>query len=125
MPAYKVGDRLFSAEPRTGGRFHTGFVVITKIGRRWADISRIRSDGYGTFAYGRFDIETGKLDGGHFSAPGRVFADEAAWRAQVRLESLWREFRDKVRDQYLIPDRITDINILKAADALNIRLKGE
>lgn len=98
-------------------------VTVTKVGRKWASITKEWNGR--PYDAGRFNKETGLLDGGGYSSPGRVYDDREAYDRQVRVEALWREFNRAVRDQYGVPNGVGEIEILKAADALGIRLKGE
>lgn len=115
----KVGDRLFAVS-RVGIRIDARWIVVDKIGRKWAEF---RSEGRTSF--GRFDIETMKIDGGSFTSAGRVYPSEDAYREVLRLDELWTELRRRIDQTYIRPLHLTEISILKAADALGIRLESE
>ena len=99
-------------------------VKVTKIGRKWATFEQVGYEGRAHMG-GRFNISNGRLDGGDFSSPGRVFNDEAHFHNRQREKKLWEEFKDRLRHQFSVPDGVGEIEILKAADALGFRLKGE
>lgn len=122
MGPIKPGDRFFSV--RSNRRPREAWIVVTKVGRRWADYV---TDGYEAAPHfgGRFDIETLRIDGGRFSSPGRVYRTEDEYREQARLSVIWQAFRTKVDRSYQPPDKVGVVDILKAADALRFRLKEE
>lgn len=69
------GNRYGKREPRTSHE------TVTKVGRKWA------SFGFNS----RFDIETGQLDGGGYSSPGRAYIDEAEWQIDRNRDATWTE----------------------------------
>lgn len=126
MDGVRVGARFFLVEPRRSRQTYTSTVEVTKLGRKWATIRRVDENGdLARIDYGRFDIATGRLDGGHFSSPGRVWNDEAEYREHMRAEGLWADLNNALRHRFSKPDGLTAIDILKAADILGFRLKGE
>lgn len=57
-------------------------VVITKIGRKWAEYAR-----------GRFNRYTGEIDGHGFASPGKCYYNEAHWRAEEEADAAWKWFK--------------------------------
>ncbi len=91
MRAYKVGDVVFV---RLGWGAPCE-VTITAIGRRW-----VTFDG----DEGRFDKDTGELDGGKKGwSPGAVYASRAEWEA----EQVWSALQDAIRGRPAPPEGVT------------------
>lgn len=115
----KVGDRLFSVTGDFGrAEKRTAWVRVTKVGRRWAEYQEESFDW--RHSGHRFDLETMKIDGGGLSSPGRVYRSEEEYQASLRVAALWRRFCRSV--ERASPNGLTEVDILKAADALKIRL---
>jgi hypothetical protein len=121
----KVGDRLLLVEPnvRSGGAPRLSWIRVIKVGRIWAEYQpenrtwRCKDD--------RFNMETMRGDGGGFGATARVYADEATYHAATRADELWRELRKRFDRLYQRPPHLDEIGVLKAADALGIKLDSE
>jgi hypothetical protein len=119
-----VGQRLFRVEPQHGSRPPwTYWIRVTKVGRRWAEFKR--ADGAYTSFGGRFDMETMRVDNRGFGDAGRVYGSEEEYQRTVRVNVLWRELRQKLDRMWNRPDKVDELAILKAADALGIKLEGE
>ena len=116
---YRVTDSLRHGFPPT-----CDWVKVEKVGRTWATACPEGREEWSR-ARVRFNVLTGRLHHEGFSSPGRVYDDEEAYRTAERCKGLWQEFQSKLRNQYAVPDGVTEIDILKAADALKIKLKGE
>jgi hypothetical protein len=117
-----VGDRFYRVETLNHREPRCGGVVVEKVGRTWATAY---PEGRPNFKHlkCRFDMETGRLHHEGFSSPGRVYDDEKTYKDAVRCETMWSEFRRKLNGQYAIPDGVTELDILKAADALKMKLE--
>ena len=116
---YRVRDSLRHGFPPT-----CDWVVVEKVGRTWATAHDERHPDYKHLKC-RFDIQTGRLHHDGFSSAGRVYDSEEAYLTAVRCKDLWSELQQALRNQWAVPDGVTEIDILKAADALKIKLKGE
>jgi hypothetical protein len=92
-------------------------VVVSKIGRKWVSISRNGHDA------GRFDPESGYVDGGQFSSPGRVWRSAAEHDAEAERVRVWDLLKSAIRSHIggPRPDVTTD-DIRAAAKALKIEL---
>jgi hypothetical protein len=115
MGPIKPGDRFFRVRPSRGDRPpQTDWITVESVGRKWAN-----------FGCWRFNTETMIVDDGQFSAKTRVYRSEEDYHASVRLDALWREFRHQIDRSYTRPEKADELAILKAADALGLRLKEE
>ena len=63
---------------------------VSKVGRRWISV-----DGKG-YSSMRFDAETGRIDGGAYSSPGKVYASEAEYHETTQKQKACREFRGRL-----------------------------
>lgn len=127
MGPIKEGDRFFRVS-HVGRSPRCDWVVVVRVGRKWAEIVREdlvkRFPDRADWRTDRFEIETMNLDGGRFTSPGRVYRTEEEYRDRLLRDRLWTDFRRQVVHIYT-PRDLTAINILKAADALGLRLKEE
>jgi hypothetical protein len=120
-----VGQRFFRVTPMHGSRPpYTDWVSVTKVGRKWAEFVVVGKETYNHLG-GRFDIETFGVDGRGFSDAGRVYVSEDAYYASTRASALWEELHRQLGRMWNRPDNIDELAILKAADALGIKLEGE
>lgn len=110
MSKFKVGQKIFVVISRYSRRAQTSHVKIEKIGTKWAYLESY---------YGRFDIKTGRLDGKERTSPGRVYATEADYLIETKLNEAWRSFQDDVRSVRL-PEGLTTIKIERAREALGL-----
>lgn len=103
--SYKVGDTVFV---RTFQVIGDGYeATIEKIGRKWATLSGRRAR--------RFNLETGSLDGGAYTSPGKVYPSrDAFFNYKARLAA-WSDFLAAGRC-YDVPEHLTlaDIQSLTA-----------
>lgn len=86
---YEVGQKLWYVPSRVSAHLQPREVTVESISRKWVTCGRMR-----------FDKETGIVDGGFYSSPGRMYASreeyerivivKAAWAAFVNLLSVWR-----------------------------------
>lgn len=122
MGPIKPGDRFFSVSANRRPRL--AWVVVKEVGRKWA---RYVTEGYERVEHfgGRFDLETFAIDGGRFGAPGRVYRTEEEYHTKIRTAALWDDFRRRIDRSFTRPAHLTDIAILKAADALGMKLESE
>jgi hypothetical protein len=72
---------------------------ITKVGRKWITTTCIH--GFTT----RFDADTMRIDGGQYSSPGMVYADEEDYRRTTLKEELWKDLYIRLTSQ--APDHFT------------------
>jgi hypothetical protein len=72
--------------------------TITKVGRKWITLG----DDY---RQARFDAETMRIDGGTYSSPGRVYANEEDYRSTTLKEKLWQDLYIRLTSQ--APDHFT------------------
>lgn len=99
-------------------------VRVTKVGRTWATFETVGKEQWRHMG-GRFDKITGRLHDEGFTSPGRVYDDEQHYQRISRAKKLWEELRRKVSDSYRVPDHLDEVGVLKIADALGFKLKGE
>lgn len=102
----KVGDRLWYVTDRISRKGEE--VTVTKIGRRWAEISNGR----------RIDLKTWMADGRGYGSPGRCFASEADHEMETRRRALYFRFSQMVA--YSPRDGVTCEDILEAARLLRL-----
>lgn len=123
MGPIKPGDRFLLVQRLHRGDVRKTWVTVTKVGRRWAEY---QPDGR-TWRQtdDRFDMNSGHIDGAQFSSPGRAYRTEEEYETHERLKRLWADLRKTIDRAYTIPEGVTDLDILRAADALKIRLKEE
>lgn len=82
-----------------------GFVTVTKVGRKWAEIS---ARGY------RIDKETLAIDGGGYTSPGRCYLTKDEHDAAENLRRAWSKLRDYVDRKYTAPEGVT-VDAIEAA----------
>lgn len=69
-------------------------VKVCKVGRKWAELENYN---------GRVSIESGWIDGGKFSSPGRCWPSKEAWDLEQRRLAAWGELKS-LAGGYSIPD---------------------
>lgn len=109
----KVGDAVFvaSAEGRRVAHFEA---TITAVARKWATMG----------PHGRFDRETGAVDGGKYSSTGRVWRSRADYEAHTRLSAAWADIkRDLQRAE--CQEGVTVEGINQARRLLGLSVFGE
>src|SRR5260221_10933273 len=115
MKALKVGDRLWCiVYSGHRGENQPGYeVVVIKIGRRWAKVSR---DGVGEAwrREDRIDLADWTIDGGEFSSPGRCWESRASYEIHVAAREPWRALRSKLPRE---PPEGVDVAWIEAAAA--------
>jgi hypothetical protein len=82
---WSVGQKVVVAMSRGHQKITLHESEITKIGRKWVTLK-----GY----HGRFDMETGWIDGGDYLSPGRVWTSKEEYEAEVAADAAWKELRD-------------------------------
>lgn len=80
-------------------------VTVTRVGRKWAEISR---GGY------RIDKTTLYIDGGDYSSPGRCYLTRAEHDNEVAMQRAWDALRNLVERKYTPPDGMT-VEAIRAA----------
>jgi hypothetical protein len=113
----EVGQKIFCAWGNSWRKKENHFSeeIITKVGRKWA------SFGFRE----KVDIETGWIDGGQYTSPGKCYLSEEDYRKETALREAWREL--SVQLSYLpYPKHITHEKIAKVRELLEIsKLKEE
>lgn len=61
-------------------------VEVTKVGRKWAQLS----NGH------RIDVETMRVDGGGYTSPGRCWVSREDYEREVLRNQAWRALRDAI-----------------------------
>jgi len=101
----KPGDRVYAVTQNI-----RRYTEVCKVGRIWVECNH----------YGRFDKQTGRIDGGRYSSPGRVYRTEEEYLERIELETLIRRLRNLLTQ---IPnDGVTADDIRAAAKLLRIEL---
>jgi len=105
----KVGQKLFFvySDKRRGP---AGDVEVTKVGRKWAELS----------SHYRIDLVTLEADGAGYMSPGRCYLGREAYEAEVKLSRAWDDLRSKVSFQWGPPNGVTAGQIVDALALLNL-----
>ncbi|MBM2322694.1 MULTISPECIES: hypothetical protein [Marivita] len=74
--------------------------TIARIARRWVYFGRPDRSG------GRFDKETGELDGGQYSSPATAWASHAEYEDWVSRNEAWQRFHQSL--PRIVPRHVTD-----------------
>lgn len=83
---WEVGQRVFlSRSDRRWGADR--WATITKVARKWVYLGEERE---------RFDKETGVIDGGDFSSPGRAWRSEDDYKEHLHAEKLLTHLRREI-----------------------------
>ena len=86
-PTRYVGQELYWEWSDYSHKRNTGeMVTITKIGRRWLNLSNTH----------RVDVSTLVADGGNYSPPGRCFLSRDAREAERSRDAAWMLLRHKM-----------------------------
>jgi hypothetical protein len=88
-------------------------VTVTKVGRKWAEISE---RGY------RVDLVTLYVDGGQHAPPARCYTDRAAHDAEMYREQCWIALRKHMDHKWTPPQELLIEQIKVAAMALGVEL---
>lgn len=102
---YEVGQKLWYVPNRTSAHLRPREVTVESIGRKWVTCGRMR-----------FDKETGIVDGGSYSSPGRVYASREEYERIVITEAAWSDFVNSL-SIWRLPGGVT-VEKIKAAKAL-------
>lgn len=106
---FKVGQVLFwEWSSYTHRRRENEDVTITKIGRKWLELS----NGY------RVDKETLVADCGKYSPAGRCYLDRAAREEELRVQNAWRDLNRRMG--YSVPSGVSADDIEQAAKLLGL-----
>ncbi len=87
------------------------FVQVTKVGRKWAEIS-LR--GY------RISLNKLIIDGGGYTSPGRCYLTKEEHEAEVKLHAAWARLRSFMDRKHNPPDGVTIENIEAAIQVLGL-----
>lgn len=96
-----VPNDLRRSEPRE--------VTVTKIGRKWADISG---------GYNRISITTLDVDGYGYSSPGKCWRSREAYESHKKLCEAWSELRRLIDAKWYVPEGVTLSQIENAKRSL-------
>lgn len=117
MEKPKVGDKVYVVFD--GSRGIDGKhveMVVDKVARKWVTIS----DGRSRFrSPWRFDVETGRLDGGGFTSPGRAFASARDYEETAAAERAWVALKRDL-DHKRKPRSVTASDIAEARRLLGV-----
>lgn len=106
---FKVGQVLFwEWSSYTHRRRENEDVTITKIGRKWLELS----NGH------RVDKETLVADGGKYSPAGRCYLDRAAREEESRAKKAWSDLKERMG--YSVPSGVSADDIEQAAKLLGL-----
>ena len=115
MKQLKEGQKLwFVGCTMSNHRKERGEVTVTKVGRKWADIT-------GTLN-GRIDVETFAVDGKGYPSPGKCYESEDAWKEKEEADTLWRDLHIALGRTR--PVDVSREKILEAASLLGANLPG-
>lgn len=90
-------------------------VTITKIGRKWAQLSG---------NHGRMDIKSYWIDGGQDTSPGRCWISKEVYEAELSRQKAWIVLYEMVWPKYRAPDGISTDAINSMIELLS-RMKAE
>jgi hypothetical protein len=108
----KVGDVVFVKRTYGNG---AGFeAAITEVARKWATIG----------PHGRFDRETGAMDGGRHSSDGQVWRSRADYEAHAQLSAAWADIKRDLQ-WAKCPEGVTVERINQARRLLGLSVFGE
>lgn len=103
-----VGQELwFVHRERRSGAPHA--VVVTKVGRKWAQLDR---GGY------RIDVNTLAADGGNYTSPGRCWINRETWEAEEVRQDAWSNLRSYFDHRWTAPAGISTAQIREILAAL-------
>ena len=106
---YACGQKLYFEWSKYSSKRNTGeMVTITKIGRRWLELS----NGH------RADAATLCADGGKYSAPGRCYLSREAREADRAREAAWTALSHKM--QRRAPGKVSAEDIAHATLLLGL-----
>lgn len=96
----KEGDTVFVTwnQRHNQNRYYT----VAKVGRKWVTL---------VGRTGRFEKETGLLDGGIYTSPGRAWLSKEAYDASCRVERKWSLFRRTVSGHTVKPNHIGEADL--------------
>lgn len=105
----KVGGRYLKVEDvdRRGRPVVRKWIIVTKIGRRWAEFYPEGDERY-KHLHGRFDLDNFRLDGHGYQSLGAVWIDEWDYEMHVEKREVWRQFHNAVRQHYGEPPANVD-----------------
>ena len=110
---FSIGQKVYFKSIYGGGYLMT----VASVGRKWGRLCG--PPGY------RFDLETGHVDGGVYASPGQVYLSKDEYQEAVELRNMWADFRRAVNLTPLPDSGVSKDDIMKAAESLGLKLKGE
>lgn len=121
----KPGDRLFRAQRghRQNDPLRTDWIVVSKVGRKWAEFHPEGQKHPGKWSLGRFNIEDGRLDA-EFGYGGLIHRNEEAFTAHTAAVETWGKLYRKLQWKAL-PPGVTEADILTAAELLKVDLSDD
>jgi hypothetical protein len=106
---YVCGQELYWEPSRySSNRKDHGMVTITKVGRKWLELSN------GC----RVDAATLIADAGKYSSPGQCYRDRAAREEVVEAEAAWSSLRHRMG--YTVPKGVNAQDIAHATRLLGL-----
>lgn len=107
-----IGQKLWYV-PRELRRADPREVTVTKVGRKWADVSG---------GHGRINVETLEVDGRGYSSPGKCWRSREEYEAYDALCKAWDELRTLLSRHWSPPAGVT---LNQVANAKRSLFKGE
>jgi hypothetical protein len=80
---WEVGQKVFIVGGFYGRKPYFSEGIITKIGRKWAYLDGWRKKS--------FNMETGWIDGGQYTSPGRVYSSQSEYEKEEGLREAWQK----------------------------------
>lgn len=102
---YQIGQRLWYVPKWVSAYNQPKEVTVDAVGRKWVACGQIR-----------FDKESGSVDGGRNSSPGRVYASREEYERIVAIQAAWSDFV-KSLSAWFVPSGMT-IEKIEAAKAI-------
>jgi hypothetical protein len=124
MPPLKPGDRLTVRHNQRYARVRDGEFVVIRVGRKWAYLVAADDRNLETsLAQGeawnetKIDKQSGYMDGGQYSSPGRAYTDEQlAW--DERRKSAEEYIRATLCNPYHLKERWGEDRYVELANLL-------
>ena len=84
-------------------------VIITKVGRKWAQLN------YGGY---RVNVDTLKVDGAGYTSPAQCWLTREAWEDEVNRQDAWSKLRGYFDHRWQAPDGLPTEKIEEILAAL-------
>jgi len=125
----EVGQRLWFVRKVNRSRYGENdyFVQISKVGRKWAEFSRVWADGsvHDHHVDGRLSLDSLKVDGGDYSSPGTCYLSKGTYDEELEREELFNKLGDFCRKGLSSEHKFTTIQLLEAMELLGCLGKDE